>query len=111
MGSERRRHPRVPYGQRGWFEAGSITLYAAVGNISEGGIYVKTHAPLQCGTRARVRLPVGAREIEATAEVVWESSGNGSPAGMGLCFVEMEPTERDRLRAFLDGAPDEPSEP
>jgi uncharacterized protein (TIGR02266 family) len=108
MGSERRRYPRVPCGQRGWFEAGPITLYAAVGNISEGGLYVKTHAPLQCGTVARVRLPVGAGEIEATAEVVWESSGGPGLIGMGLCFVELEPTERERLRAFIDGAPDGP---
>jgi len=101
MGSERRRHPRIPYGQRGWFEAGAITLYAAVGNISAGGLFVKTHAPLQCGTRARVRLPVGTGELEATAEVVWESAAGGM-AGMGLCFVEMDVSGRERLRAYLD---------
>lgn len=108
MGSERRRHPRVPYGQRGWFEAGAITLYAAVGNLSEGGLFVRTHAPLGRGTRARVRLPVGSTgEIEAVAEVVWESSGSGGPAGMGMAFVEIGEREKERLRMFLASDADE----
>lgn len=102
MGAERRRHPRVPYGQRGWVEAGAITLYAAVGNLSEGGLFVRTHAPLGRGTRARVRLPVGGSgEIEAVAEVVWESTGNGGPAGMGMAFVDLGDRERERLKSFL----------
>ena|SRR5947209_1873737 len=105
MGAERRRHPRVPFGQRGWFEAGAITLYAAVANISEGGLFVKTHAPLAMGTRAQVRIPVGnAGEIQADAEVVWVSSGAPGPAGMGLCFLELPDHDRNRLKAFLDGS-------
>jgi len=91
----------VPWGQRGWIEAGAHTLYAAVVNISEGGLYVLTHAPLSRGTRAKVRIPVGgAQELEANARVVWESS-DGGPAGMGLCFTDLDDPERDRLRAFL----------
>ena len=102
MGAERRRYPRVPYGQRGWFEAGAITLYAAVANISEGGLFVRTRAPLALGTRAQVRFPIGASgEVEAVAEVVWESSGGGGPAGMGLCFVAMDEGGRAKLKAFL----------
>ena len=102
MGAERRRHVRVPYSQRGWFEAGAITLYAAVGNISEGGIFVRTHAPLARGTMAVIRLPVGGDgELEAEAEVVWESSGSQGPAGMGLCFRRMDERGRERLNAFL----------
>ncbi|MBS2032360.1 MAG: PilZ domain-containing protein [Deltaproteobacteria bacterium] len=102
MGAERRRHVRVPYSQRGWFEAGAITLYAAVGNISEGGVFVRTHAPLARGTLAMVRLPVGnGGEIEAEAEVMWESSGSQGPAGMGLRFKTMDDQGRERLTAFL----------
>ena len=101
-GAERRRFSRVPFGQRGWFEAGSITLYAAVGNLSEGGLYVRTHAPLPRGTVAKVRLPVGAAgELEASAEVKWASVGGPGPIGMGLEFVALPQADRDRLRALL----------
>lgn len=101
-GAERRRYLRVPYGQRGWFEAGSVTLYAAVGNLSEGGLYVRTHAPLPRGTVTRVRLPVGAEgELLASAEVKWASAGGPGPVGMGLEFVELPETDRVRIRALL----------
>jgi uncharacterized protein (TIGR02266 family) len=107
---EQRRHPRIALHRRCWCESGSITIYAQLQNISEGGLFVRTSAPLREGARATVRWALGEEqdEIEALAVVVWrrpEDGGNGGPAGMGLMIEAIEPDEQARLRAFIEAQP------
>ena len=103
--AERRQSTRTPVAGRCWCEDGEVTLYSSLGNLSEGGIFVRTFAPLPRGRAARVRFDVndGGRQVEAGATVRWrrdETSGS-LPAGMGLEFTKIEVEGLDRIRRYL----------
>lgn len=107
--TNRRLHPRVPSRQRCWCEGENITIYAQMGNISEGGLFVKTYAPLVPGTRARLRFSVdGDAEVDAMAVVVWRRDGNEisaeGPPGMGLRFEAIAENARERIRRAVGDA-------
>jgi type IV pilus assembly protein PilZ len=78
-------------------------LYASIANISELGIFVKTHEPLEVGMRLTLRFaPPGAREaFVLTGVVQWVNpvlalSISPNP-GMGIRFVDLTPDDRERL--------------
>lgn len=102
---EQRRYPRLPSRQRCWCEGDDITIYAQIGNISEGGLFLRTSAPLPPGARVRVRLGGDAGEVEVHAHVAWRRDPRDEQAreepGMGLRF---EPADgaRDVIRSHLD---------
>lgn len=103
MSDERRRHPRVLLNGRCWCEAQEIAIYAQVGNVSEGGLFVRTHLELPLGSRTKVRFRLSDQdpEQEALAEVVWGSRGNGAlPAGVGLRFIGPAAALVHRIRGF-----------
>lgn len=102
--SERRRFRRVVIHQRCWCEGGNVTLYAQMGNVSEGGAFVCTHAPLQMGAKAKVRfLLKEGEQIETEATVVWrcDDSMPGLTAGMGLRFETLADQLREALRSWV----------
>ena len=102
---ERRQSSRTPVAGRCWCEDGEVTLYSSVGNLSEGGLFVRTFAPLPRGRVARVRFSVndGGRQVEAGATVRWrrDDAAGGLPAGMGLEFTKIESESLDRIRRYL----------
>ncbi|RMG14874.1 MAG: TIGR02266 family protein [Deltaproteobacteria bacterium] len=113
MTRPKRLHRRIPVHQRCWCESGSITIYAQLANLSEGGLFVKTFAPLAEGARARVRWALGEEELEAEAVVVWRRDGQaatGGPPGMGLKFEALDPAAQACIRSFVDRILAEPSE-
>jgi hypothetical protein len=66
----------------------------SVQNISRGGVFVQTPAPLPVGTdlhmTVRVITPFGdEQEIESQAKVVWVSTRSGEE-GMGLTFTKID---------------------
>ena len=63
MGTERRRHPRVPSRQRCWCEGDDITIYSQINDFSEGGLSLRTAAHLVPGAPVRVWLPAGAAAL------------------------------------------------
>ncbi len=78
-------------------------LYAAITNISEMGIFVRTREPLRVGTRVQLSFsPEGADEPMTMAGVVqWINpvralSVSLNP-GMGIRFVDLTPEARERL--------------
>jgi type IV pilus assembly protein PilZ len=78
-------------------------LYASIRNISELGIFVATREPLVIGTRVTLRFaPAGVSQTFVLAGVVqWINpvrllSENRNP-GMGVCFVDLSPEDRERL--------------
>ena len=106
MTGKRRIYQRAPLHRRVWCESGSITIYAQLANVSEGGLFVKTFAPLSEGARARVRWDLEEQdgEIEAEAVVVWRRQGdaeNSSPPGMGLRFERIAPDDVNRIRRYV----------
>ncbi len=100
-------HPRVPARARCWCEAGGITLYAGVLNISEGGLCIRTYAPLSAGLKARVRFALeSGGEVSADALVVWSrrERTDGFVPGMGLRFLGIDDSSAAALRRFLQRA-------
>ena len=62
-------------------------------NISEGGIFIATEAPLFLGDRINLSVSFGDTAVTAEAEVMWlrRSAQTGLPDGMGLRFVGSTP--------------------
>jgi uncharacterized protein (TIGR02266 family) len=102
---ENRKHPRVPSKLRCWCEGDNVTFYARVGNLSEGGLFLRTSTPLQAGAQTRLRLRNGDpnNEFIAAALVVWANQDTRSgPPGMGLRFEELDEGSREKLKALID---------
>jgi uncharacterized protein (TIGR02266 family) len=92
----------VPSGLRCWCEGENVTFYARVGNLSEGGLFLRTNTPLATGSRAVVRLNrSGEAEVQLLATVVWASAYGEGPAGMGLCFEPLDSVTLERLRRII----------
>ena len=106
--TEARQHPRVEHNGRCWLESGKVTLYAPLGNVSEGGAFLRTGVPLAPGDRARLRFLLderAGRPLEVEAVVVWkreidEARGDSLP-GMGLRFVALGELEASAVRGFV----------
>ncbi len=101
---ENRKFPRVPTRLRCWCEGENVTFYARVGNISEGGLFLRTSTPLPHGSRAKVRLePRGELEVEAEATVVWARTGETeTQPGMGLRFDAVDERVKEQLKSLID---------
>ena len=68
-------------------------------DLSAGGCFIKTAAPLPKGSRVRVRIEHAGARFSAVARV----TDNVSAEGMGVEFVEVEPDDRAVLQKWLAG--------
>jgi PilZ domain-containing protein len=68
-------------------------------DLSAGGCFVKTTAPLPKGTRIRVRMEHAGAECTAVGRVTHSISAQG----MGVEFIEIEPKNRAILERWLAG--------
>lgn len=82
-------------------------LYAAIANISELGIFVRTEDPLSAGTRLTLRFvpPDASEPFVLQGMVQWVNHvrplhDNPNP-GMGICFVNLTLDDRERLVATI----------
>jgi hypothetical protein len=66
-------------------------------DLSAGGCFVKTAAPLPKGSRIRVRIEHAGVELMAVGRI----TDNVSPEGMGVEFIEIEPKDRAILEKWL----------
>jgi uncharacterized protein (TIGR02266 family) len=98
---DNRKFNRVPSRLRCWCEGENITVYARIGNLSEGGLFLRTSTPLERGSKAVLRF--GEALVEAHARVVWARvEGQGGPAGMGLQFEVVDEGARDAIRRLIE---------
>ncbi len=82
--------------------ASETFLYAAITNISEMGIFVRTTAPLKLNTKMRLTFaPPGAESFQLEGCVAWvncvRDNGDNPNPGMGIRFVGLKPDERERI--------------
>ncbi len=84
-------------------ESRDTFLYASIANISEFGIFVRTHEPLEVGTRLTLNFtPPGSDEpFVLHGQVQWVNAvrmlaDNPNP-GMGIRFVDLTAEARSRL--------------
>ncbi len=98
---DNRKHARVMSRLRCWCEGENVTVYARIGNLSEGGLFLRTSTPLSQGSRATLRFGQEA-PIEAQAKVVWcRSDGDSGPPGMGLQFETIDGKRLEELRKLI----------
>ncbi len=105
LGADNRKFGRVPSRMRCWCEGENVTVYARIGNLSEGGLFLRTSTPLERGARTVVRFGDSSNpQIEATAEVVWARNNEGAegPPGMGLMFVDVDDNRRQEIRKLVE---------
>ncbi len=103
QGSENRRHSRVPTRLRCWCEGENVTVYARIGNLSEGGLFLRTSTPLPDGARTTLRFRDGeSEEVSAEATVMWSRQGVGDQAGMGLKFGPMDARRLEAIRRMVE---------
>jgi uncharacterized protein (TIGR02266 family) len=98
---DNRKFSRTSSRLRCWCEGENITVYARIGNLSEGGIFLRTSTPLERGSKATLRF--GAAGLEALARVVWSRmEGQGGPPGMGLEFENIDDGVREAIRRLIE---------
>lgn len=76
-------------------------------NISRGGMFINTRKPLPVGTLVKliIQLPGAAFPFDMAGRVTrvaeWDNCTNVSP-GMGIEFVELDCSKRDRIESFVE---------
>lgn len=103
-----RKFPRIRVRLGVEYRIGGQAAAATTENISEGGVFVTTEAPVPVGTALRLRLSVPGEdldegELEGQVTRVVELCGDPIPdhiAGMGIEF-KLTPEQRERLRGIL----------
>jgi len=79
-------------------EAGkNIPQWTTLQDLSSGGCYVETVAPLPPFSRVEITLHVGETKIEAQGTVTVKHP----LVGMGIQFTEISPMNRERLRQII----------
>lgn len=103
MVNDSRKHARVGSRLRCWCEGDNVTVYAKIGNLSEGGLFLRTSTPMLKGAKAVVRLRGGEEEeVSAPVRVVWTRVVQGPrPPGMGLEFGKLDDQAREALRRII----------
>lgn len=76
-------------------------------NVSEGGVFVATHANVPVGTMliVHLNLPGEADPLVTLAEVRWSRAYTGQadvPPGLGLQFVALDAATAQKVRAFVE---------
>ena len=101
--SERRVYERIDVEWSVDCETDETFLYASITNISEMGIFVATHEPLEVGTRLTLRfaMPGEQSPFILLGQVQWVNpirmlSDNPNP-GMGIRFVDLSSENRERI--------------
>ena len=106
---EGRRERRVQRTLSLSFKDRNAFVKAYSGNISKGGLFVRTRKPLPKGERflLKLQLPDLSDPLKIQSEVAWaretEGEAGAEAAGMGLRFLEMTPEERQVLDGYIQG--------
>lgn len=86
-------------------------IKAYTGNVSSGGLFIRTDNPLPQGEQffLKLQLPDVSEPLKINCEVVWSrSKAEGTearPPGMGVKFLEMSRQDNDILKKYLGKTP------
>ena len=100
---EQRRHPRADIFQEIACEADGVACRSQVADLSVGGMFIDLQRPpFEASARVRARFSVhtGEPPILASAVVHYVQDG----IGMGIRFVDLDDTDRERIAAFVEDA-------
>lgn len=102
-----RSEPRIPKTLSLVFKDRKSFFQAYTGNISTGGLFIKTDNPLSSGHRfiLKLQLPDVPDPLEIKCEVMWarkvESGEPNRPPGMGVKFCEISKKDYLCLKEYL----------
>lgn len=101
-GPERRVHPRLHLSVVVDFASANNFYSGTTRDISAGGLFIESDVALQVGARITVDLQLLKTKVKAESEVVWVLiDDGGKTVGMGVRFVSLPPSVRDRIEAFM----------
>jgi PilZ domain len=97
--NEFRRHPRIsaPKGTILAWRSGFARQVSRIGNLSLGGLYIRTTEPPPTGAVIQLLLNVPAGEVRARAVVQWSEPMKG----VGVKFVAMQQEDHARFASWL----------
>lgn len=105
---EKRVFQRTPVTLTAHCRIGNRFVRDAVADLSEGGLYLKTKEPAQCGASVRVALALPDKEGPKFCTLVGnvarvEYDGRGALKGLGVSFAEEQMTAFDLhvLKSYL----------
>lgn len=109
VGANRRTAPRVPLvvEVRVLLPDFASFVREVCRNVSIGGMFVQTPTPPPVGSvlRFELDLPDRAGVVHGSGEVAWVRSQDdppANPAGFGLKFLDVPPTQRDLIFQVVD---------
>jgi CRP/FNR family cyclic AMP-dependent transcriptional regulator len=82
-------------------------IKAFTGNVSSGGLFIRTENPLPQGEKffLKLQLPDVSEPLKINCEVVWSrrksEATDTRPPGMGVKFLEMSRQDSDVLQKYL----------
>src|SRR5215470_3289307 len=97
--NDARRYSRFicPKGTLSAWQGGGRQLVSFVGNLSLGGLYIRTPDPPPPGATLQLLLDLPAGQVRARGLVEW----NVERKGMGIKFIAMQHEDRGRLGKWL----------
>ena len=105
-----RKSPRVPKVLSLMFKSRGQLIKAFSNNVSSGGLFIKTPKPLDRGEKfsLKLHLPDVTEPLQIDCEVAWNRTESADhqkePLGMGIKFVKMSDSDRQRLQKELQKA-------
>jgi len=89
------------------FKSQQSFINAYTGNVSSGGLFIRTDKPLPQGDRflLKLQLPGLSEPMKIKCEVRWarkqEDDTQGKPPGMGVKFAEMTKKDNEIFKKYL----------
>jgi len=106
-----RSEARIPKALSLVFKDRDSFVKAYTGNISAGGLFIKTENPLRPGRQflLKLKLPGISGPLQIKCEVVWsrkrEEGSPGKPPGMGVKFTEIAERDYKLIKNYIAGLP------
>ena len=111
--TDRRRHPRADARVGAWlsFHSETAARGATTRDLSLEGAQFTTRRKLDTGTPVLIALDLRADigPLECKGRVVWIRPNPDGSYHFGLRFVDLQDSETESIRAFIDGRRREPA--
>jgi len=101
--SDKRQHRRAELRAQVDWDSDKNEYSGYTENISEGGVFIATPAPLALGEPLDLRVTLATGEnLVIRTRVAWiRPPGEDAAGGMGVQFVDLTDEVRDRIRGFV----------
>jgi type IV pilus assembly protein PilZ len=101
-----RKHPRIQKVLSLSYEDHNGFIEAYTGNISQGGLFIKTKSPLETGEEflLKLKLPGISDPLNIDCKVVWirkRSENIKKPPGMGVKFIKLDSDDHTIFAGYL----------